>query len=136
MANNYCESSSLIRIPKEKIKLAESVIQRVENELLDDEEEGYVGYNTEFLEEGLWISSDESVNTDHMEKLVKVLVEELDLEGIFVCSWAYFCDKPRIDEFGGGAFAIKKGLDTIWIDAAIEAYIQMQNKIKKNEQNN
>lgn len=71
--------------------------------------------------DGVWICHDESMNTDHAEMLVKALVEELDLPGIFVCSWAYVCSKPRIDEFGGGAFAVQRGRDTIWIDAAASA---------------
>ena len=121
MANNYCDSSSLIRMPDDKKEKAKEIMARVEQELLDDPDEGYANYIAEIHEDGVWIHSDESVNPNHMERLVKALVEELDLPGIHVCSWSYSCSKLRIDEFGGGAFAVQKGATTVWVDAADEA---------------
>jgi hypothetical protein len=119
MANNYCDSSSFVSIPADKLKQAEEIAASVAVEL--DYDDGGVGYTAEFRPDGVWIHHDESVNCEHMERLVKALVESLDLEGVFVCSWAYTCSSPRINEFGGGAFAVQKGKDTIWIDAVTEA---------------
>ncbi len=120
MANNYCDSSSLIRVPDDKKEKAKEIMARVEQELLDDPDEGCANYIAEIHTDGVWIHSDESVNPDHMEKLVKALVEELDLPGIHACSWSYSCSKPRIDEFGGGAFAVQKGVPTVWVYAVDE----------------
>ena len=120
MANNYCSSSSLIPVPESKRDLAEEIIQRVEAELEADACEGYASFTATLEPDGVWIRHDESINPDHAATLVKALVEELDLEGVFVCSWAYTCSKPRTDEFGGGAFAVLKGEETVWVDAASE----------------
>lgn len=121
MANNYCESSSLIRIPKEQLERAKEIVTRVTAELEADEEWEYAGYLADADEHGVWIRHNESIETDHAEKLVRALVEELELPGVHVVSWSYTCSKPRIDEFGGGAFAVQKGHPTVWVDAASEA---------------
>ena len=121
MANNYCESSSFITVPVNKIERAKQIAARIEGELENDPDEGYVGFAVEIEKEGVWIHANESITPEHVELLVSALVDELDLPGIHVCSWSYTCSKPRIDEFGGGAFAVQKGRDTVWVDAASEA---------------
>ena len=122
MANNYCESSSFIAVPTDKIEQAKQIVAKIETELEDDTDDGYAGFVAEIKEAGVWIHADESITPEHVERLVTVLVDELDLPGIHVCSWSYTCSKPRIDEFGGGAFAVQKGRDTVWIDAASEVH--------------
>lgn len=133
MANNYCESSSFVEIPPDKLEKAKVIADRIGVELESNPDEGYAGYVAEFEGTGLWIHHNESLNPDHAERLVKALVEELDLMGIFVCSWSYTYSKPRIGigEFGGGAFAVQKGRDTVWIDAASEA--ERQASLLKND---
>ena len=121
MANFYCESSSFIQVPADKIEQAKQIVARIEAELENDADEGYVGFNAELEKEGVWIHSDESITPEHMERLVSALVDELYLPGVHVCSWSYTCSKPRIGAFGGGAFAVQKGRDTVWIDADLEA---------------
>lgn len=118
MANNYCQSSSMMSIPKKKLKQAAEILLRVSKELEDNPEEGYCGVccDLDYTRCEIWFHGEESVNTDHLEKIARALVEELKLKPFF-CSWAYTCDKPRIDEFGGGAFAIVRGKRTIWCDA-------------------
>jgi hypothetical protein len=120
MANHYCQSSSLITVPSEKIEQARQIVARVEKEL-EESDDNYVGFVAAIEQDGVWIHEVDSIDPDHVEMLVSALVNELDLPGIHVCSWAYTCSKPRIDEFGGGAFAVQKGRDTVWIDAASEA---------------
>jgi len=127
MAQNFCESSSLIPIPQDKIEQAKEIVMRISNSL--EEEEGYTGYDADVTsvgETGVWIRHDDAINSEHAHSLVQALVEELDLPDIVVCSWAYTCSKPGIDEFGGGAFAVQKGHSTIWIDAASEALRQAE----------
>jgi hypothetical protein len=126
MANNYMQSSSFIPFAPEQEEAANAIIERVETEILEEFDEP-PGFRTTVEDNGVWISDDgESINPEHLERAVFALVDELNLEGVFVCSWAYTCSKPRIDEFGGGAFAVAKGQDTVWIDAATEAERQMQ----------
>ncbi|MEB3214425.1 MAG: hypothetical protein VKL39_23965 [Leptolyngbyaceae bacterium] len=119
MANNYCESSSFIDIPDDKIDKAREILQKVREEL-EASEDGYAGFDAKIERGGAWIVHNESINPDHVESLVRALVEELDLPPVVV-SWSYTCSKPRIDEFGGGAFVVKKGFNTVWIDARNEA---------------
>jgi hypothetical protein len=122
MANNYCEGSSLLEIPEDKLEKAQVIIDRVVDELENDEEgDGYCGCLAELQTNGVWFHGDESMNPDHAEIIASALVEELELDGKFTCSWAYTCSKPRLDEFGGGAFCIERGKPTRWIDAVNEA---------------
>lgn len=118
MAQNYCESSSLIKIPNDKFNEAIDIVSRIDTDL-EESEDGYVGYEAEVESDGIWIyhKDEGNFNPDHAEKLVRALVEDLQLSDTIVCSWSYTCSKPRVDEFGGGAFAVKRGKLTFWIDA-------------------
>ena len=124
MANNYTETSSFLAIPPEKLTKAKEICVRVEEEIANDESEDAIGYcdcHWEIIrngsEDGVWFHSDESFSPEHVEKIARALIEELDLEGEFICSYCYLCSKPRVDEFGGGAFILAKGMPTHWVDA-------------------
>lgn len=127
MANNYCEASSFLEIPEDKIEKAQEIIDRVEKELEEDEDYGYCGCQAELEKGGVWFHGDESVDVNHVEDIARALVEELELDKPFYCSWAYTCSKPRIDEFGGGAFVIVRGKQTFWIDAMNHVMQQVEN---------
>jgi hypothetical protein len=116
MANNYLESSSFLKLPEEKIEQAKVIVDRVIKELEESEEE-YCGCNVKVESEGVWFGGDEYCNVEHVEQIAKALVEELEIDEPFFCSWAYTCSKPRVDEFGGGAFVVQRGKETYWIDA-------------------
>lgn len=116
MANNYCISSSKLVLEPNEALLAQAIIDRVEQELTK-EEEGYCGVNALLEDDGVWFYADENVNTEHMERIARALIEELEIDEPFFASWAYTCSKPRIDEFGGGAFVIMRGYETYWVDA-------------------
>jgi hypothetical protein len=132
MANNYVEASSLIITRPEQREQAEAIIERIENEIdVDEENSGYINFSAEVISEGVWIYSDEYIDTNQVEMLVRALVEELDLPGIHTFSFSVSCSKKRIGEFGGGAFAIAKGQPTVWIDAGLEAEKQMVAQIAK-----
>lgn len=123
MANNYCQTSSVLSIPKAKvIKAAELTEQFFEN--FSDPEYGYDEPDFQYELRGededdphFWFYSDESFNPDHLEKFVSFLLEQLELDTPFQCSWAYTCSKPRVDEFGGGGFLVRRGLPTEWVDS-------------------
>ena len=126
MAENYCQCSMFINVQPSKIEQAKSIVNRVcehfesDSEHPETDDQG-LGFVVSVEAEGVWIREDNSVIPEHVETLVRALVEELGLDGIYVCSWAYTCSKLRTDEFGGGAFAVVKGEDTEWIgDAASE----------------
>lgn len=120
MADIHCQSSSFILLPNNKTELAREIVKReqIESERYDD----YCIPEVEIAPDGVWIyNQQENFDPYGAEILVRKLVEELDLSGVHVVSWAYTCTKPRIDHFGGSAFAVKKGCDTLWIDAGDEA---------------
>ena len=117
MANNYLEFSSFLNIPADKIERAREIVAREIAKLEDDDECGYCGTLAEVESEGVWFHVEESGNTDHVEAIARALLEELEMDEPFVCSWAYTCSKPRIDEFGGGAMVVRRGHETIWVDA-------------------
>lgn len=116
MANSYTESSSLLSIPKEKHSKAQEIIDRVKAEL-ENGEEGYCGCHAIMQDSGVWFSGVESINPEHVELIARDLIEELEIDEPFFCSWAYHSDRPIVDEFGGGAFLIKRGYETYWCDA-------------------
>jgi hypothetical protein len=126
MANNYCEGSSFLDIPEDKLEKAQEIIDRVEKELEEDDECGYCGCQAELEKGGVWFHGDESINPEHVAEIARALVEELELDKPFYCSWAYTCSKPRIDEFGGGAFVIVRGKQTYWVDAMSHVMNQVE----------
>lgn len=116
MANNYCISSSKLLLDEEQVKKAQAIIDRVVKELEEGDEE-YCGCDAVVEDDGVWFSADESIDTSHMELIARELIDELEIDEPWYASWAYTCSKPRIDEFGGGAFVIKRGYQTYWVDA-------------------
>lgn len=118
MANNYTQTSVLLEIPVDKLKVAVAVCDDAELELIDLDE--YCGINWAEEDNGIWFYHDESANIDHLHFMACAVIEACGIDKPFYCSWAYTCDKPRIDEFGGGAFAIIRGRETVWIDALTE----------------
>lgn len=121
MANNYCQFSAWMNIPHDKIDKARSIIEKAEEEI--EKNDNYVGCLVDIEEyaienkPGIWFHEEESGSPEHVAQIAEKLVNELEIDEPFFCSWAYTCSKPRIDEFGGGAFAVKRGQDTYWIDA-------------------
>jgi len=130
MANNYCQSSSMLPVPKGKLDKAREIVKRVIQEL-EDGEDGYCGCLVDVEDAGVWFHTDESINTNHVEIIARQLIDELKLDTPFFCSWAYTCSKPRIDEFGGGAFVIKRGYATYWVDAVNHARHQVKHGLDK-----
>jgi hypothetical protein len=120
MADNYCQSSTFVDVPREKIQQAEEIVAKFCREA--EEDEGlYLLVEVENPAQGpvgVWIYHDEYFDPNQAEALISTLLEELDLPEPVVCAWSYTCSKPRIDEFGGGAFCAQKGYDTVWVDAA------------------
>jgi hypothetical protein len=118
-----------VLIPKEKMKDAKQALDKIIDDL--DNEFGFVGFGHQLQEDGLWIYGEDNFDSEHAHRLVKQLVETLDLPKIHVCSWSYTCSKPRIGDFGGGAFVVQKGIDTVWVDAQSTA-VEMALKKRKN----
>lgn len=134
MANSYRASATWVGVPKEKIKLAEQAVESARAKIAEDL--ASQGLDTESSlevevidtdsESGVWIGEEEYFDPDQAEILIREVVELLELEGLFSCSWATYCSKLRAGEFGGGAFALSRGVDTVWIEPEQEARIQLK----------
>jgi hypothetical protein len=122
MANSYQQSSSFLKVPTSHIDRVQTIIDKVVKDLKDLEEDDWtiqdgIGCKIEVKSDGVWFYSEDEFNPDHVEPIVKELVEQLEIDEPFYCMWAYYCSKPRIDDFGGGGFLVRRGKDTVWIDA-------------------
>jgi hypothetical protein len=115
MADYYCESSSFLKIPAEKLDKAKEILDLLKAQA--SREMFYLGYSYEVDGDGVCIYSSAGwFDPDDAEIAARRLVDELEIDDPFVCSWSYSCSKPRIDEFGGGAFVVKRGYKTLWLD--------------------
>ena len=65
----------------------------------------------------MWFSADECIDTTQVAIFAQALLDELEIDEPFCFSWAYTCSKPRIDEFGGGACKVRRGMAPVWVDA-------------------
>ena len=104
----------------DEVKKAQAIIDGVVKDIEEgkyDSDYDYCGCDAVLEDDGVWFHADESIHTEHMEAIARVLIEELEINEPFYCSWAYTCSKPRIDEFGGGAMVIQRGYETYWVDA-------------------
>ena len=117
MANNYLEYLAFLEVPADKIEQARAIVAREIARLEEEDEWGYCGTCAEVDPKGVWFHAEESGNTDHVEAIARALVEELEIDEPFHCSWAYTCSSPRVDEFGGGAMVVRRGHETVWVDA-------------------
>lgn len=117
MANNYTELSCKLELEENQIEQAQSIVDRVCEEIENDPEEGYMGIEIMVKSDGIWFFSEEDGNPDTVERMVKALLEELEIDEPFCFSWSHTCSKPRLDEFGGGACSVKRGHESYWVDA-------------------
>ena len=119
MADNYMQSSSYLNVPPEHLEQAKEIIEQMEQNL--ETTEGYVGVETVVKGDGVWFTEEESISMEHAVDIAQALIDELpcfDETTRFVMSYCYYCSKPRIDEFGGGAVLLRKNKHPVWFDAA------------------
>lgn len=68
----------------------------------------YIGFSFQAQPNGLWISHDESINTDNAAIFTQCLLKHFDIDGYVAIEAAHTCDKARLDGFGGHALFITK----------------------------
>lgn len=118
MANNYVSGSCVLRFPSDKSKRAIEVARRVIEEIeSSDDDDTYLGCDIDLSDREIWFGEMKSFRPETVAAIASAVIDDLELDDVFVFSWSYSCCKLRVDEFGGGACAIAKGKPPFWIDA-------------------
>jgi len=138
MANNYCQFSEFLELPRGFEKRAQAILEELQ-ELADEEdiEELPFGFNInwEVDRSGVWFYTEESGDPETLVYAVQRLMKAFDIKKPFIASWAFTCSKPRLEEFGGGAVAVWQD-HVEWIDARseIQKRVERREKRKKAKQ--
>jgi len=75
----------------------------------------------------LWVYSDDSGNVEQIATLMHEFLKARQPDGCFHLSYSLSCSRPRVGEFGGGAFfATAEGIEWMetysWIDSRRRAF--------------
>lgn len=115
MANNYLQFSTSIPTPKEHRQALLDAIDKFEQ----DECLGVCVSEEESGEEELIVWSEESGDIEGLAKIVAQWQKDNNITKPWTC-WKCFyaetCDKPRLDEFSGGAVVVFQGKQ-YWMNA-------------------
>ena len=77
--------------------------------LYQDEPGPELSIEAEEGQEYLWVHSDEGIPTlSSLVSLLRIFYLKFDIDVPFAMQWAEICDRPRLDEFGGGAVVVSK----------------------------
>lgn len=131
MANSYTRASAAIEnvtseegvwwtffvVPSDELSEPEKK-ERMERFGLDEYEvETFPEFNSRYIpgEEIIWISHDESINVDHVAMVVQEFLRRFRPDDAWGMEYAMTCTKPRIGEFGGGAFVVT-ATDEEWMN--------------------
>jgi len=110
MANNYTLASFVYPLDELTEEQAEEIINKrlaeiAEEDGWDDPEDVCFG-NMEFEGSEIWFSHDETFDPEIVVSLISCLQQAKKSAKVFSFGYCYTCDKARVDEFGGGAFAV------------------------------
>ena len=109
MANNYVQFSEMIpydtQEQKDWLLLA----------LSDDSDLGApCGFEAEMG--GIWVHAEDTGDVDALVDIVCRFQDRFEIDKPWSLTWAEWCDKPRLSEFGGGAVVCLGGEDH-WMNA-------------------
>jgi len=115
MANNYLQFSEMITklTPDEtkwwadKIKAEDELRERSNSGEATEDEEEYIcsgELHIDFENDGknVWLHGDEFGSVDRLAAVVQAFLIACRPKSCFSATWAEYCSKPRIGEFGGG----------------------------------
>lgn len=93
-----------------------------------------LGFDFSSIEEGLWISYEENINTERAALFCHLILKHFDSNNHVAISASHTCSKPRLDAFGGhAAFVTKKGVKWMstdcWLNSQINRF-QSSNQSK------
>jgi len=97
-----------------------------------DEDEFYWKFDVSVDDDGVWIRSDQSINTDHAAIFTQSILTLFDLDQLIVINASHTCSKPRLDAFGGHSVVVTK--ESIrWSDGL--QFIESEQKAHDNKEN-
>jgi len=117
MANNYRQFSFALKLNnKKEATWCQKRLQKLSE--TEDEEGG--GTKTDFSwevyqpnptsESHVWFKDNgESGNVEQIADFVEEYLKKFEPKGYLVMTWADFCDKHRLGEFGGGVAVVTAG---------------------------
>ena len=133
MANNYCKFAGVIkvegRIADARRSIEKTLRDIVENDAMWEYDEdagplsqsiGGISFSYDEDEDDgfLYYYSEENGDLTVTEHIIRNLVDDLQIDEPISLQWAFTCSKPRPDEFGGGAFVVRRGKKTEWLDTS------------------
>lgn len=68
----------------------------------------------------LWIAHEESIDMETAIDVAMAILELDENDEVYTAEWANTCDKPRVDEFGGGAVAFSRARSA-WMNTSTAA---------------
>jgi hypothetical protein len=119
MANYYCDGSETLEIPENKWDRVMGILVK-EQEQIEESDDGCCQVDIDLNEEHhhIWFHTgcQDYLNMDHVERIVKRILEEAEIDDPFFMEAAFTCSKERSDGFGGCGFRAQRGRDTLWIN--------------------
>jgi hypothetical protein len=113
MADYYTTISHMMHIPEEIIDQVFDYACEVLEE--HNSEEFCCGLELSKEQDGIWFSTDESVEVEAAAVVIAAIQERFGLREPEVLLWGNGCSKQRLDAFSGGAALIQMDYDTEYI---------------------
>lgn len=113
MANYYTTISHMMHIPEEIIdQVFDYACDVLEKRNTEDD---FCGLELNKQQEGIWFSTDESVEVEAAVDVIAAIQERFGLREPEILLWGNSCSKPRLDAFSGGAALIQMDYDTEYL---------------------
>jgi hypothetical protein len=117
MGNSYLSFSAFMEIPAEKIRRARAIVYRESAKIAERDEWGGCAAHARVEQDGVLFETNDFGDPAHAEIVARALVEELEIDQPFGLAW-YLCScSPRMGDSGCGAFLVRRGWKTVWVDA-------------------
>lgn len=113
MANNYLQFSEIIpNITPEEAAWAKARLHEMTDKFHEDPDEGWyfewAVHEAHDPTDGphIWVYSEEGSEPEHVAQFFKEFLKKFRPNECLSLTWASFCDKLRVGEFGGGGFFV------------------------------
>lgn len=113
MANNNTLFSSDLEFPEGAKARVETIVESFRAN--EDEDCSDIDALEIVIEDtGITIYSEGEGTVETAVALAQKILDDLEINSPFILEWAETCDKPRPNEFGGGAVIVRRGKEPIY----------------------